>query len=132
MSTNNEPIEIIKKLTCGIHPINNTPLPADSVCHTPEVVKSLFHAINALERDAARERRAANQPANSGKPWSKEEDEKLLSAFEQGSSTKLLASSHGRSISAIISRLMKHGKVAEGQWVDGFQVQKPRYDERLK
>ncbi len=58
---------------------------------------------------------AAARPApvgrgNAGKPWSKEEDEKLVAGFDAGQTVAALAAAHGRSRVAIEARLARFGK----------------------
>jgi hypothetical protein len=54
------------------------------------------------------------RPANAGKPWTSEEDTKLVRAFEAGATLGQLARQHGRTQQAIQGRLYRLGKV--GHW----------------
>jgi hypothetical protein len=63
-----------------------------------------------LASAVASPRRGAPAP-RSGKPWSSEEDEKLLAGFDAGETIPALAADHGRSRIAIEARLAKFGKV---------------------
>lgn len=50
-------------------------------------------------------------PGNSGKPWTKDEDEQLVAGFDAGQPIAVLAQTHGRSKVAIEARLAKFGRV---------------------
>jgi hypothetical protein len=64
--------------------------------------------VDALSSPAAPARRGAG---NSGKPWTKDEDEQLVTAFDAGQPVAALAQAHGRSKVAIEARLAKFGRV---------------------
>lgn len=89
-----------------------------------------IQAALKLARDAVLKMRpkGAGPYPNSGKSWSNEEESQLIAQFEQGVSTKLLASAHRRSVVAIHARLLKLGKIKEGDLIDGKTITKPRYD----
>ncbi len=106
-------LAILQALSNGTDPFTGGPLPASSPYQHPDVVRALFQAVRALESAAAAQKRqAARAPAgNAGKPWPKEEDERLVAAFDAGRSIDELAAAHGRSPLAIEARLAKFGKV---------------------
>jgi hypothetical protein len=60
-------------------------------------------------------RRQSNLPRNAGKPWTQEEDERLLQAFDAGSSVDHLTVSHERTRAGIEARLVKHGRLEAEQ-----------------
>jgi hypothetical protein len=68
-------------------------------------------AAGALLASAVTSPRRGAPAPRSGKPWSPEEDEKLLASFEAGETIPALAADHGRSRIAIEARLAKFGKV---------------------
>ena len=49
------------------------------------------------------------RPLNQGKPWTEEEEEKLLSEFESELSISVIAELHERSCGSIKSRLVRLG-----------------------
>ena len=108
-------LRILKTLADGIDPGTGEALPAASAYQHPDAVRALFVAIRALETPEATAKRSAPAPrssaGNSGKPWSKEEDEQLLSAFDGGQPTEAIAETHGRSKIAIEARLAKFGRM---------------------
>lgn len=118
---------VIQSLLAGKDPLSGGPLP-ENILARDDSVAALRLAADAIDQMLLREnKRAANYP-NSGKAWTSEEEELLSVEFERGTSTKLLAAEHKRSLFAIHARLLKLGKLKEGQVVDGVVVQRPRYD----
>jgi len=111
-------LRILKTLADGIDPGTGEALPVASAYQHPDAVRALFVAIRALEAPEASEAAAkrgtpAQRPGagNAGKPWSKEEDEQLLAAFDGGQPVEAIAQVHGRSKVAIEARLAKFGRV---------------------
>lgn len=111
-------LRILKTLADGIDPGTGEALPAASAYQHPDAVRALFVAIRALEAPQAPEAAAkrgtpAARPGagNSGKPWSKEEDEQLLAAFDGGQPVEAIAQVHERSKVAIEARLAKFGRM---------------------
>ena len=102
--------EIINVLAQGIHPVTGEVMPADSPYNEPPVIRALFAVSQALEHcDVPKPRR--EMPANAGKTWSGEEDDKLLAAFDAGKQIKQMALELGRSRVAVEARLVKLGKI---------------------
>jgi hypothetical protein len=131
---------ILRPLADGIHPVTGAAMPADSPYQHPDVIRALFHAVGALQAAApprpATASRASDDrhadatasaspasedapspaaprrgPGNSGKPWTKDEDEQLVAGFDAGQPIVALARAHGRSKVAIEARLAKFGRV---------------------
>ncbi|HLU77010.1 MAG TPA: hypothetical protein VKZ48_03780 [Burkholderiales bacterium] len=104
---------LLQALAAGIDPHSGENFPSDSPYQHPDVVRALYAALEALNtrgvKTAATTPRSA--PGNAGKPWTKEEDERLLAAFAGGMSLEALAAQHGRSRTGIEARLARHGKV---------------------
>jgi hypothetical protein len=100
--------EIIGTLARGVHPVTGEVMAQDSPYHAPRVVAALLAVQLAL--DGAKPRRARTElPANTGKPWSADDDEQLRLGFQAGTPTKDLAAALGRTRWAIESRLVKLG-----------------------
>jgi len=107
-------LSILQALANGTDPFSGESFPATSPYQHPDVVRALHHAVRALETAvAAQKRQAARSTAagNAGLPWSKDEDERLVTAFDSGKSIDDLAAAHGRSRLAIEARLARFGKV---------------------
>ena len=106
-------LSILQALSAGTDPITGAPFPAASTYQHPDVVRALYQAVRALETAVAAQKRHAARPTagNSGKPWSKEEDDQLVAAFDKGQSIDDLAVAHARSRLAIEARLARFGRV---------------------
>ena len=106
-------LSILQALSAGTDPVTGEPFPAAGTYQHPDVVRALFQAVRALEAAARLEKRHAARPAagNSGKPWAKEEDDRLVAAFDQGNTIDDLAVAHARSRLAIEARLARFGRV---------------------
>ncbi len=76
--------EILKSLAAGVDPGDGASMPADGPLQSPDVVRALFMAAETLEARTRMSRRNANLPRNAGRPWSREEDDRLLAGFDGG------------------------------------------------
>ena len=101
--------EILNVLAQGIHPVSGEVMPPDSPYNEPPVIRALFTVSQALEQCDGPRRR--DPPANAGKTWTGEEDDKLLAAFDAGQQIKQMALELGRSRVAVEARLVKLGKI---------------------
>ncbi len=104
-------LEILKPLAEGIDPFTGEILPPESLYQNPEVIRALFAATTALQKQMERNRRQTNLPKNAGKPWSEEEDKELAELFDSGKSIEELSVLHQRTRGAIQSRLLKMGRL---------------------
>ena len=113
-------LKIIQQLADGVDPHSGTAFGADSPYQHPDTVRALFVALHALDAPhapatpAPRQRAATtgeNAPSNAGKPWSDDEDQALVAAFDAGTKILELATAHRRSRFAIEARLAKLGKI---------------------
>jgi hypothetical protein len=104
-------LEIINALTNGVDPHTGEEYSNDSPYQHPQTKEALLTAIQALERTKKAENRQRQLPRNAGKVWEDEEDQRLLIAFDAGSTIWQLAEKHERTEGSISARLAKHGKV---------------------
>jgi len=102
--------KILEALANGIDPFTGEVLPEQGPFHHPQTIRALFCAVRELEKQE-KPARNAQQPGNAGKPWSTEEDESLVKAFDEGVSVKELANRHARTKGSIESRLIRHGRL---------------------
>lgn len=102
---------IIESLADGIDPETGEILPEQSAFNSSQVVRALFVAVKALDKAVKQEQRNNSLPDKAGKSWSDEEERELLSSFDAGISIKELATKHGRTPGAIVSRLARFGKI---------------------
>jgi hypothetical protein len=107
--------QIIDVLSSGVDPATGEVLPEDNSLNSPHVIRALFVASKALELMAGKPARAsAAAPGKAGKPWSEDEDQRLLAAFDAGRPVAALALAHERSNGAITSRLTRLGRMQVG------------------
>jgi len=107
--------EILKSLAAGMDPATGRPLTSIAALQSPDVVRALFLAADSLEMRLRQSRRQSTLPRNAGKPWSAEEDERLLAGFDAGTKVDELATTHERTRAGIEARLVKHGRLQADQ-----------------
>lgn len=107
--TPHEARRVIDALADGLDPETGEILPQQSVLLKPAVLRALFVASRALEGATL----PREQPAQAGQPWTPEEDQRLLDAFDQGADLPALTASHARSKGGIASRLVHLGRIKE-------------------
>ena len=105
-------LKIVRALADGADPHTGEELPIAGPCQQPDVIRALFIASRALEREAWRERRRKQLPTNVGKPWQTEEDQRLIERFTQGHNVEALAALHQRTVNGVRERLVRLGKLA--------------------
>lgn len=104
-------LHIIRALAQGIDPHTGETFPADSPYQHPDTVRALFRAAEALGTAGRPQTPRSNAPENSGKPWTDEEDQRLVQAFDASQPLAELAKQHRRSRAAIQARLLRLGKI---------------------
>lgn len=104
--------QILQSIFQGVDPLTGAELPPIPLLQSPEVLRALLAGAEALAERAHRAERRASQPANMGKPWTQEEQDRLVAAFEKSTPLAELAVAHGRSLRAIESRLEVLGLLA--------------------
>ncbi len=107
--------EILKSLAAGHDPLAGTAIDPPGALQSPDVVRALYLGAETLEARARLARRNTNLPRNAGKPWSKEEDDRLLAGFDGGVAVDALATAHERTRAGIEARLVKHGRLEAEQ-----------------
>ena len=123
-------LSIVSALANGVNPLSGEVFPADSPYQASDIVRALFVAARALERiaqpaqgasasppaaPAQRDRARGAMPGNVGKPWTAEEDQRLLAEFQEGRKPAELARLLGRTLAGIEARLEKHGRLTPQQ-----------------
>jgi len=104
---------VIDTLADGVDPESGEILPPESVLQRPSVLRALFVASRALAGEDTTAKISRTPPSQAGKPWSADEDRRLLDAFDQGASLAELTAAHGRSNGGIASRLVRLGRIKE-------------------
>ena len=118
-------LKIIQQLANGVDPHTGEVFRADSPYQYPDTIRALFIALRALETQSAPKPRAAGNekaPQNAGKPWSSDEDQALVAAFDAGKQIPELAAQHQRSRFAIETRLAKLGKIQPPANMRGYKA----------
>ncbi len=99
MQDNNLHIEVLEQLAAGVDPATGEVFPPDSPYQQATVIRALYFAITELKVLADK--------GKQGQPWTTEEDNLLLKAFNEGVKINGIAKLHGRSYGAIKDRLIK-------------------------
>lgn len=106
---------ILKSLAAGIDPGTGQPLDGMVPLQSTDVLRALFLAADSLETRQRHLRRQQALPRNAGKPWSAEEDQRLLAAFDAGQRMEDLLATHERTRAGIEARLVKLGRLEPEQ-----------------
>ena len=102
--------EIISALAEGIDPTTGEIFSADHVCNRAEVIRALYIAAQALQKDL-------NQPEDGpwhkeyGRVWSQHEIDLLLNFFDKHYTVAQISKQLGRSESGIRAKLVRLGKI---------------------
>ena len=103
--------EIIKLLADGKHPRTKERLDENHVINEPDVIRALNKILETLSSGEKKSKKLRDLPERVGKPWSENEDNALIKAFENGISINDLVIKHQRTRGAIRSRLVRLGKI---------------------
>ncbi len=104
---------ILKALADGVNPITGEILPKSDSCNQPDVIRSLYVAVNELEKVEKRRKTLRNLPENAGKPWNAEDDEELCKMFDKGCAVSDICTYFKRTKGGIASRLVHLGKIKD-------------------
>jgi len=88
-------------------------LPPDHPGQRPETLRVVFAALALLQSQqvAVAQTAGGSGPRNAGRPWTPDDDDSLVSAFDSGETIGALASRMERTRGAISARLVKLGKI---------------------
>jgi hypothetical protein len=104
-------LNIVTALANGVDPESGEVYPPESPYQRPHIVRALFAASRALERSSEAEQRKQRLPANTGKPWSEEDDRHLAAGYDAGRTVEELAREYNRTRGSIQARLVKLGRL---------------------
>ncbi len=104
--------KIVRTLADGIDPTTGEVLPPESVYNAPAVIRALFTVLEQVEKEAPKD-----PLRNAGKPWTAIEDDKLRDEFLSKIKIADIAKEHGRTYSAIESRLEYLGLKKKPFWL---------------
>jgi hypothetical protein len=112
-------VAILSALANGVNPVTGEVFPADSPYQQTEVVRALYAALERLKAAqpaaVAKPRPRGDMPSNVGKPWSEDEDRRLLTEFDRGRKPAELARELGRTLAGIEARLEKLGRLSASE-----------------
>jgi hypothetical protein len=107
-------IEILRVLENGADPFTGKVFPDNTVYRHPEIVRALNLALSGLALTLRRAKRKRELPDFAGHHWSADEDGKLAKEFESGKTVKDICTGHKRTSGAILSRLIRSGRIRPG------------------
>lgn len=107
----NQALTVVRSLANGVDPETGEVFAAESPYQRPMVVRALYEAASALEKQHRIEKRRLDMPRKTGEPWNEDEDRKLLAAFDSGRALQELATAHERTMGAVRARLLKYGRI---------------------
>jgi len=115
--TLNEAAQILEALGRGFDPETGEVFPEDSPLNCAHVVRALFMGAKALAQPAVTTKVKREVPEGleqAWQAWTKEEEAKLIQAFDGGATVGELAEAHKRKVGGITARLEKLGRVEHG------------------
>ena len=104
---------ILKALAEGVNPITGEILPKSDSCNQPDVIRSLYVAVNELDKAEKRSKMRRSLPENAGKPWTAEDDKELSKMFDKGCTTSDICTYFKRTKGGIASRLVRLGIIRD-------------------
>lgn len=106
-----EAIEIVRRLADGVDPTTGERFPPSSVYQQADTVRALHLALEGLDRLKRVKERIHSGPPKAGRPWTKDEEDKMLQQFDGKVDVKLIAQELNRTPGAIWARLEKVGRI---------------------
>ncbi len=97
--------EILSALAEGIDPTTGEVLPENSVCNKGEIVRAFYAVLNHLDEKKPKK----NLPTNAGKPWTKEDEDLLVSLYRSGTLKREICKTLQRTESGVAARLVHLG-----------------------
>ena len=107
-----EAVRAVRALADGVDPVTGEVFPKDSPYQKPHVIRALEVALQKMgATPIVQTGQVQPVSASFATPWTEEEDERLSQNFGNRIEFDEIARAHGRSRSAIISRLIGLGKI---------------------
>lgn len=97
--------EILSALAEGVDPTTGEILPENCVCNKGEIVRALYTVLNRINEKKPKK----NTPANAGKPWTKEDEELLVSLYHSGTLKRDICKTLQRTETGVAARLVHLG-----------------------
>jgi hypothetical protein len=103
--------EIIQKLADGVDPTTGDRFPSDSLYQQADTVRALHLALEGLDRLKRYKERIHSGPPKAGRPWTKDEETRMLQQFDAKVDVTAIAQELNRTPGAIWARLEKVGRI---------------------
>jgi hypothetical protein len=104
-------IELVRKLADGVDPATGERFPAGSPYQQADTVRALYLALDGLDRLKRVKERQADGPPKAGRPWTKDEEQRMLQQFDAKVDVAAIAQELNRTSGAIWARLEKVGRI---------------------
>lgn len=108
-------IEIVRKLADGVDPFTGERFPSSSPYQNADTVRALYMALDGLDRVKRSKTRQHDGPPKAGKPWTKEEEQRVLDQFDAKVDVSDIAQELERTEGAIWARLEKLGRISKDE-----------------
>lgn len=118
--------ELIQRLADGVDPTTGERFPPSSVYQQADTVRALHLALEGLDRLKRVKERVHSGPPNAGRPWTKDEETKMLQQFDAKVDVKLIAQEMNRTTGAIWARLEKIGRIQRKDYPGSTPFPPPR------
>jgi len=106
-----EASQIIQQLADGVNPFTGERFPPDSPYQQADTVRALYLALEGLDRLKRSKSRAHSGPPKAGKPWTEDEEKRILEQFDAKVDVEEIAKELERTKGSIWARLEKLGRV---------------------
>lgn len=103
-------ISVLESLANGVDPSTDTELPHQPF-RSPDVIRALFTAAKMLSQSAQGSTARASRPFSARRRWTDDEDAQVCREYDEGTTITDIARQHGRTTGAIMSRLVKLGRI---------------------
>ena len=104
--------KVVRCLADGIDPLTGELFPINSPYQQPQVIRSLYMAVEAMSRQK-KSKRLDPSHSKAGSLWTPDEEGQLIEAFDSGMQIEDMAKIHSRTPAAITARLQKLGRIED-------------------
>ena len=110
----------LNALASGVNPKTGEII-NEMVFNDPEIIRTLFHAIELIKNPTSTRTKSKYLPENAGKKWELEDDQKLTILFRDNQDINSLMSEMKRTRASILSRLAKLGLINKDEDPFGYK-----------
>lgn len=109
-------IEIVTKLADGVDPATGESLPPSCVCQQADTVRALHLALEGLDRLKRHKDRIHFGSQKAGRPWTKNEEDKMLQQFDEKVDVDAIAHELNRTTGVIVGTLGNFPPMTTLRW----------------